>query len=90
MIQQSFSVTRSIVNLNNGGVSPSPKIVTEALIRYQWQQEELPPYMLWQILEPQSETIRIGLADLFGCDKEEMAIVRNTSDALEIALLDWI
>ncbi len=86
MIQQSFSVTRSIVNLNNGGVSPSPKIVTEALIRYQWQQEELPPYMLWQILEPQSETIRIGLADLFGCDKEEMAIVRNTSDALEIAL----
>src|ERR1044072_3776366 len=38
-IQQSFSVTRGIVNLNNGGVSPSPRVVTEALVRYLWQQE---------------------------------------------------
>jgi hypothetical protein len=28
VIQNSFSVTRGIVNLNNGGVSPSPKVVT--------------------------------------------------------------
>src|SRR5688500_10199778 len=31
VIQRSFSVTRGIINLNNGGVSPSPRIVTEAL-----------------------------------------------------------
>src|SRR5262245_40168115 len=40
VIQNSFTVTRGIVNLNNGGVSPSPRIVTEALIRYIWQQED--------------------------------------------------
>src|SRR5215510_10688072 len=39
-IQNAFSVTRGIVNLNNGGVSPSPRIVTEALVRYIWQQED--------------------------------------------------
>ena len=33
-IQNSFSVTRGIINLNNGGVSPSPKIVTEALVSF--------------------------------------------------------
>src|SRR6266851_9538345 len=32
VIQNSFSVTRGIINLNNGGVSPSPRIVTEALV----------------------------------------------------------
>ena len=32
-IQQAFSVTRGIINLNNGGVSPSPRIVTEAFVR---------------------------------------------------------
>ena len=37
-IQQAFSVTRGIINLNNGGVSPSPRIVTEAFVRYTWQQ----------------------------------------------------
>lgn len=86
-IQQAFSVTRGIINLNNGGVSPSPRIVTEALVRYIWQQEDATAYTMWQILEPQSETIRTGLADLFGCDREEVAITRNASDSLEALLL---
>jgi selenocysteine lyase/cysteine desulfurase len=88
-IQQSFSVTRGMVNLNNGGVSPSPRIVTEALVRYLWQQEDATAYTMWQILEPQSETIRTGLADLFGCDREEVAITRNASDSLEAVLFGF-
>jgi selenocysteine lyase/cysteine desulfurase len=86
-IQNAFTVTRGIVNLNNGGVSPSPRLVTEALVRYQWQQEDATAYTMWQILEPQSETIRIGLAEVFGCDREEIAITRNASESLEILLL---
>ena len=88
-IQQAFSVTRGIVNLNNGGVSPSPRIVTEALVRYLWQQEDATAYTMWEVLEPQSETIRTGLAELFGCDREEVAITRNTSDSLEALLLGF-
>ncbi|MCM3904667.1 MAG: aminotransferase class V-fold PLP-dependent enzyme [Pyrinomonadaceae bacterium] len=87
VIQRSFSVTRGIINLNNGGVSPSPRIVTEALVRYIWQQEDATAYTMWQILEPQSETIRTGLAELFGCDREEIAITRNASESLEILLM---
>lgn len=83
IIQNAFSVTRGIINLNNGGVSPSPRIVTEALVRYIWQQEDATAYTMWQILEPQSETIRTGLAELFGCDREEIAITRNASESLE-------
>lgn len=86
-IQNAFSVTRGIVNLNNGGVSPSPRMVTEALVRYIWQQEDATAYTMWQILEPQSETIRTGLAEMFGCDREEIAITRNASESLEILLM---
>ncbi|MFN0140625.1 MAG: aminotransferase class V-fold PLP-dependent enzyme [Pyrinomonadaceae bacterium] len=86
-IQQAFSVTRGIVNLNNGGVSPSPRLVTEAFVRYTWQQEDATAYTMWQILEPQSETIRTGLAEVFGCDAEEIAITRNASESLEILLM---
>ncbi|HBE84164.1 MAG TPA: aminotransferase class V-fold PLP-dependent enzyme [Pyrinomonadaceae bacterium] len=86
-IQQAFSVTRGIINLNNGGVSPSPRIVTEAFVRYTWQQEDATAYTMWQILEPQSETIRTGLAEMFGCDAEEIAITRNASESLEILLM---
>ncbi len=86
-IQKAFTVTRGIINLNNGGVSPSPRLVTEALVRYIWQQEDATAYTMWQILEPQSETIRTGLAELFGCDREEIAITRNASESLETLLL---
>src|SRR2546429_3504083 len=86
-IQNAFTVTRGIINLNNGGVSPSPRIVTEALVRYIWQQEDATAYTMWQILEPQSETIRTGLAELFGCDREEIAITPNASESLETLLL---
>ncbi|HEV8591225.1 MAG TPA: aminotransferase class V-fold PLP-dependent enzyme [Pyrinomonadaceae bacterium] len=86
-IQQAFSVTRGIVNLNNGGVSPSPRMVTEAFVRYTWQQEDATAYTMWQILEPQSETIRTGLAEIFGCDSEEIAITRNASESLEVLLM---
>src|SRR4051812_45731267 len=87
VIQNSFTVTRGIINLNNGGVSPSPRIVTEALVRYIWEQEDATAYTMWQILEPQSETIRTGLAELFGCDREEIAITRNASESLETLLM---
>jgi selenocysteine lyase/cysteine desulfurase len=87
VIQNAFTVTRGIINLNNGGVSPSPRIVTEAMVRYTWQQEDATAYTMWQILEPQSETIRTGLAEIFGCDREEIAITRNASESLEILLM---
>src|SRR5947208_7298972 len=86
-IQNAFTVTRGIINLNNGGVSPSPRLVTEALVRYIWQQEDATAYTMWQILEPQCETIRTGLAELFGCDREEIAITRNASESLETLLM---
>ena len=56
-------------------------------MRYIWQQEDATAYTMWQILEPQSETIRTGLAELFGCDREEIAITRNASESLETLLL---
>jgi isopenicillin-N epimerase len=87
IIQNSFTVTRGIINLNNGGVSPSPRIVTEALVRYTWEQEDATAYTMWQILEPQCETVRTGLAELFGCDREEIAITRNASESLETLLM---
>jgi selenocysteine lyase/cysteine desulfurase len=86
-IQRAFTTGRGIINLNNGGVSPSPRMVTEALVRYQWEQEDTTAYTMWQILEPQSETIRSSLAELFGCDREEIAITRNASESLEILLM---
>ncbi|MEW5981871.1 MAG: aminotransferase class V-fold PLP-dependent enzyme [Acidobacteriota bacterium] len=86
-IQSAFTLDRTIINLNNGGVCPSPRVVHEAFKRYLDVQNQSPVYHMWQILEPGIETVRRRMAAEFGCDPEEMAITRNASEALQIAQL---
>jgi isopenicillin-N epimerase len=67
-IQQAFTVDRNIVNLNNGGVCPSPKIVQDAMRRALEYANTAPAYALWSILEPEVEGVRQRLANMFGAD----------------------
>jgi selenocysteine lyase/cysteine desulfurase len=82
-VQQAFTVDRSMVNLNNGGVCPSPRVVQDAMQRYLALSNQAPSYTMWRILEPEVETVRQRLAATFGCDPEELAITRNASESLE-------
>ena len=86
-IQQAFTLDRTLINLNNGGVSPSPRVVQDAMRRYLDLSNQAPVYTMWQLIEPQVESVRRGLAQAFGCDPEEMAITRNASESLEIVQL---
>jgi isopenicillin-N epimerase len=85
--QNAFTVDRTYNNLNNGGVSPSPRIVQEAMKRSLDYSNQAPVYHMWQILEPQIESVRRRLAATFGCDTEEIAITRNASESLENVML---
>jgi isopenicillin-N epimerase len=86
-IQRAFDVDRTMINLNNGGVSPTPSHVLEAMIRDLRFTNELPVEHMWRVLEPRIESVRRDLAREFGCDPEEMAITRNASEANEIMIM---
>ena len=73
-----------MVNLNNGGVSPTPAHVLEAMKRDLDFANQFPVYNGWRILEPQREGIRQRLARHWGVDTEEIAITRNASESLQI------
>ena len=85
-IQQSFTVSPSIINLNNGGVSPAPKTVQDAMKRYYDFCNEAPSYFMWRILDQGRETLRSNLAKSAGCYSEEIAINRNSSEGLETVI----
>ena len=85
-IQRAFDTDRTLINLNNGGVCPTPTHVLEAMIRDLQFTNELPVEHMWRILEPRVEFVRRELAEEFGCDPEEMAITRNASEAMEIMI----
>src|SRR5215475_6706470 len=88
-VQQAFTLDRTLINLNSGGVSPSPRFVQDAMRRYLELSNEAPPHTMWRLLEPQIESVRRRLAASFGCDPEEMAITRNASESLEICILGF-
>jgi selenocysteine lyase/cysteine desulfurase len=88
-ISQAFTPDRSLLNLNNGGVCPSPRVVQEAVKRYLDQANTAPAYVLWQLQEPQKETVRAELARGWGVDKEELALTRNASESLETCLFGF-
>ena len=85
-IQQAYSVNPNIINLNNGGVSPAPRIVQDALDRYNKLCNEAPSYYMWRVLDLGREPLREKLADLAAALPEEIAINRNATEALNTVI----
>ena len=82
-IQDAYPVDRAMLNLNNGGVSPSPWKAQQSLRRMLDFANQSPAYNMWRIQEPKKEAVRRDLGQVFGADPEELAIVRNATEALE-------
>ena len=85
-VQQAFTVNPEVMNLNNGGVSPSPKVVQDAMKHNFDVSMGGPSYYMWRILDKGREPLRKELARISGCSEEEVAIHRNASEALETVI----
>ncbi|MBL8764547.1 MAG: aminotransferase class V-fold PLP-dependent enzyme [Phycisphaerae bacterium] len=87
-VARAYTVDRSILNLNNGGVSPAPWPVQDAMRRHlEYSNSCPPPVSLWRVLEPQREAVRQAVARQWGVDAEEIAFTRNASESLQICQL---
>jgi selenocysteine lyase/cysteine desulfurase len=85
-VQQSYTISSNFVNLNNGGVSPAPKVVADAMKQYYDVSNEGPSYFMWRVVDLGREPLRKNLAQLAGCDAEEIAMQRNASESLETVI----
>src|SRR5690242_7269713 len=84
-IRRAYVPDPTILNLNNGGVAPSPSSVLEAEIEAIRYSNQLPAYRMWHDLEPRIEDVRKTLARMWNADPECIAITRNASESLQIA-----
>jgi len=81
-VKESYTLSPNVINLNAGGVSAQPKVVQDAHIDNYKLSNQGPSYYMWKILDQGREPLRSKLADLAGCDPEEIAINRNTTEGL--------
>lgn len=87
MIRQAYTIDKNQINLNSGSVSPAPRVVQESMKQYLEMVHMSPSLWVDELLIPQREYLRERLAGIFGCDQEELAITRNTSESLQIIQL---
>jgi len=82
-IQLAFKLDRTLINLNNGFTSPTPRVALESVWRYMDIVNMLPVHYQAQVAG-NIQTIRLRMAKEFGCDPEEVALTRGASEALQI------
>lgn len=85
-VQQAYTIMPNFINLNNGGVSPAPKTVADAMKSNYDLCNAGPSYFMWRVLDQGREPLRKNLAQLAGCNAEEIALHRNASEALETVI----
>jgi len=83
-VQLDFKLDRTIINLNNGFTCPTPRVALEAEWRYMDMINMAPIFYQGPIAD-RIQTIRVRMAEEFGCDPEEMALTRGASESLQIA-----
>lgn len=88
-VQQAYTVSPNLINLNNGGVSPQVQTVQDAEDRLNRQANQGPAYYMWRIQDKQRINVKRQLARIGGCSPDEIALLRNATEALENLLFGF-
>lgn len=86
VVRSGYRISDKLMNLNNGGVSPHPLIVEEALFNYHEISNSVPSFHMWRKIDRNKDVLREELASLAGCSAEEIAIQRNATVAIETVI----
>jgi isopenicillin-N epimerase len=84
-VRDEFTTDRAVINMNNGHVSPAPRSVQEAMRRYLDYSNMGPYHTMIRELDPRVASARRMVAEQAGVGEDEIALTRNSSEALEIA-----
>ncbi len=85
-VRLAYATSPNMINLNNGGVSPAPRATIEALDHYNRMCNEAPSYYMWRVLDQNREPLRYNLAALAGAGPDEIALNRNSTEALNTVI----
>ena len=85
-IQQAFTVDRNTINMNNGTMQPSLRIVQDAMRRHYEFSADAGIHTTDQFSHD-LEIVRRRLAGHMGCTAEEVALTRGGSEAGQIAVM---
>jgi len=85
-VRESYPVQHPLLNLNNAAVSPPPLVVEQAVIDAYRFVSKNPDVNMWTGLDAKLPAIKRQLATLADCAADEIALNRNASEGLSVAI----
>ncbi|RZF23563.1 aminotransferase class V-fold PLP-dependent enzyme [Paraburkholderia sp. UYCP14C] len=85
-VREAYPGQHPLLNLNNAAVSPPPLVVEQAVIDAYRFVSKNPDVNMWTGLDATLPDIKRQLATLADCDAEEIALNRNASEGLSVAI----
>ena len=81
-IADAFLLQRDLAYMNNGSLGPCPRSVMDATNRAWQRLEQNPADIYFGPILQEMEQVRAKVAKFMGCDVSELAITRNTTEAM--------
>ncbi len=85
-VSKEFSYDNKYVNLNSGSAGVISKTTLNFLNQCSQEMGYTSPYQGWDAWQPLIKQNKQQLADLVGVNKDEIALVRNTTEAINLLL----
>ncbi|HCC71746.1 MAG TPA: aminotransferase [Bacteroidales bacterium] len=83
-LKSQFSLKEDLYYFNNGSLGPSPEYVIDKTEKYRRTLDSFPSRYMWGGWEKDKEEVRIRVSEYFDTDREEIALIHNTSEGMNL------
>jgi selenocysteine lyase/cysteine desulfurase len=84
LVKAQFPLEDKLLYFNNGSLGPSPEYVISKTEEFRRILDAFPSKYMWGGWNTDKERVRSLIADYFSADKEEIAIIHNTTEGMNL------
>ena len=84
LVKSEFAFEPGLYYFNNASLGPCPKLVVDATNQFRALLDGFPSKYMWGGWQEEKEATRQKVADMFAADKEEIALIHNTTEGMNI------
>lgn len=84
LVKKEFDFAKGLTYFNNASLGPCPKLVVDATNHYRALLDGFPSKYMWGGWQKEKEQTREKVAGMFSVDKEEIALIHNTTEGMNL------